>query len=127
MARTAATVARVQKAAKAMEKKPEKPKPKPKMETELKKKDIKKEDPYFVQEEYQVCANVGCLFILSVFSVFCLTARVFHCRMLLLFVDLLILSSFFLFLHSILLCRRKRGPLDCKDKLKPCLRQRYSH
>ena len=86
MARTAATVARVQKAAKAMEKKPEKPKPKPKMETELKKKDIKKEDPYFVQEEYQVGTNVGCLFILSVFSVFCLTARVLHCRMLRLFV-----------------------------------------
>ena len=70
MAKTVATAARVQKAVKKMEKpKPEKPKAKPKMETELKKKDVKKEDPYFVQEDYQVCRG-SCSQVLC-FSLFC--------------------------------------------------------
>ena len=69
MAKTVATAARVQKVVKKMEKpKPEKPKAKPKMETELKKKDVKKEDPYFVQEDYQVCrrscSQVLCFFFI---------------------------------------------------------------
>ena len=94
MAKTVATAARVQKVVKKMEKpKPEKPKAKPKMETELKKKDVKKEDPYFVQEDYQVCLG-SCSQVLC-FSFFYF-ARCFWCMLSQLFL-LLVFALDFLF------------------------------
>ena len=53
MAKTATTATLVNKMVK---KKPAvvKPKEKPKLDPEPKKKDLKKEDPYFVQEDYEV-------------------------------------------------------------------------
>ena len=70
MAKTATTATLVNKMVK---KKPAvvKPKEKPKLDPEPKKKDLKKEDPYFVQEDYEVRVMcMPCLACLVLYSVF---------------------------------------------------------